>query len=450
MKLKINRSYSEDDSDTKRCNSSLVTIFAVWNTTVGTSLLAMAWGLDKTGLVPGIFLNILMAGICLYTAYILLKINEKHGLSRENFDVSDLCRILLGRWAEIIAKIFSFVVLIGTNMVYWILMSNFLYNTIVFFHDYTVQIHTDTEASVQCPKEIMSANQTNVPYNTSNSTFYAVWDLYSTVPIFLALILFPVLNFKNPTFFMKFNSLGMVSVTYLIVFVAIKSINWGIHIDSWSDEFQIKSKFFILSGMLGISYFIHNMIITIMRQNRYQEHNGRDLTIAFGLVTFTFIFAGVAFYVSFPLKKSCIEDNLLNNFAKNDIMALIARILLFFQLFTVFPLLTYMLKNDVFSCINMIRGKQANEQFSYTKTILINGAIVIICIMVSCFMPNIGTLIRYTGALSGLVFIFVIPSLLDMESLRREGSRTKTTVFIHTVIIIFGIINLISQFLVQE
>ncbi|CAH2005528.1 unnamed protein product [Acanthoscelides obtectus] len=35
---------------------------------------------------------------------------------------------------------------------------------------------------------------------------------------------------------------------------------------------------------------------------------GRDLTIAFSLITFTYLFIGVVFYVGFPLAKTCIED----------------------------------------------------------------------------------------------------------------------------------------------
>lgn len=108
--------------------------FAIWNTTVGTSLLSMAWGIEKTGLFPAIFINIAIAAICLYTTYTLLKVNEKHGVIGQNGEVCDLCRALIGRWAEILAKIFSLVVLIGANIVYWILMSNFFYNSVQFFY----------------------------------------------------------------------------------------------------------------------------------------------------------------------------------------------------------------------------------------------------------------------------------------------------------------------------
>ncbi|XP_072392980.1 sodium-coupled neutral amino acid transporter 9 homolog isoform X2 [Diabrotica undecimpunctata] len=427
--------------------------FAIWNTTVGTSLLAMAWGMEKTGLFPGILINLFVVAVCLYTAYVLLKIFEKHGGDGIK-EVPDLCRLLIGRWAEIVSKIFSLVVLMGGDIVYWILMSNFLYNCVVFVYDNITDIGSKQiiEDSVLCPKKpFLLANETHLVQTTTNSSpFYQIWQLYSTVPIFLAVLLFPLLNFKSPTFFTKFNSLGTLSVGYLFIFVSVKSFQWGINISDWTVEFSVKPTFCVLSGMLGMSYFIHNIIISIMKQNKHQNHNGRDLSIAFGLVCFTYLFLGVVFYTTFPLAKSCIEDNLLNNFSKKDVMALIARILLFFQLFTVYPFVTYMLRADILTAISMIFGKERNKEFSYIKTIIINFSIVFICILFACFMPRIGTLIRYTGALSGLIYIFVMPSLLKMASLKQEGALSIPAIIIHVIIIILGILNLISQFFITD
>jgi hypothetical protein len=47
----------------------------------------------------------------------------------------------------------------------------------------------------------------------------------------------------------------------------------------------------------------------------------RDTYIAFGLVTGTYLFIGVVFYITFPLPKSCIEDvssgiNLMKRFGR--------------------------------------------------------------------------------------------------------------------------------------
>ncbi|CAG9820488.1 unnamed protein product [Phaedon cochleariae] len=456
-KVGLEDSFQEIRKDKTQTNSSLVTIFAVWNTTMGSSLLAMAWGIEKSGLFPGILINIIIAGLCTYTAYILLSINAKHGVVGQNFEVSDLCGLLVGRWAEVVSKIFSLIVLIGGDIVYWILMSNFLYNFVYFLHGYlTGSESVEIEKSPLCLKEnILGINETNIlppsgVFPMEITVFDKVWDLYSTVPVFLAVITLPLLNFKSPTFFTKFNSLGTFSVGYLLIFVAIKSVGWGVHIQNWSIEFDLKPTFCVLSGMLSMSYFIHNIIISVMRHNKHQEQNGRDLTIAFGLVTFTYLFIGTAFYITFPLAKTCIEDNLLNNFPKSDTMAMVARLLLFFQLFTVFPLVTFMLRTDIFSCASVLFKNKSYREFSYAKAILVNCFIVFVCIMFACFLPKIGTLIRYTGAMSGLIYVFLMPSLLKVMSLRKEGALTATKLMFFVAMIFTGFLNLISQFFIVD
>jgi len=52
----------------------------------------------------------------------------------ENIDFSDVCRHYLGRWAEILSVIFSLFALLSGAVVYWVLMSNFLFHTVTFIH----------------------------------------------------------------------------------------------------------------------------------------------------------------------------------------------------------------------------------------------------------------------------------------------------------------------------
>ena len=54
--------------------------------------------------------------------------------------------------------------------------------------------------------------------------------------------------------------------------------SWGLHVDfsnPESDEYvpMFKGTFPSLSGMMALGLFIHNAIITIMKNNRYQENN---------------------------------------------------------------------------------------------------------------------------------------------------------------------------------
>lgn len=62
---------------------------------------------------------------------------------------------------------------------------------------------------------------------------------------------------------------------YLIVFVVIKSASWGVNMDQveWEISWVIRPTFPALTGLLAMSFFIHNIVINIMQNNRNQEKN---------------------------------------------------------------------------------------------------------------------------------------------------------------------------------
>lgn len=435
--------------DDKSKQGSLVTVFSVWNTILGSSLLTMPWGITMAGFFPGVFLILAMSGLCLYTAHCLLTVYKYHGVHR-GIEVVELSRIFLNKWADYIARIFSITVLLGAIITYWILMSNFLYNSVNFVYDSIIGAYQHSAANnssdannVLCSSKALYGN-VSVSAETPFDALGPAWDLYKTVPIILGILIFPLLNFNSPTFFTKFNSLGTISVLYLMIFVIIKSATWGINMDKaeWKTGWHLKSTFPALSGMLALSYFIHNIIITIMQNNRDQSKNGRDLSIAYFLVTLTYIIVGILFYVSFPLNKSCIEDNFLNNFQKWDGLTVGARILLLFQLVTVYPLLAYMLRIQFLPT--------TYKTFHKSWVILVNVILMSICILFAIFVPYIGTIVRYTGALSGLIYVFTLPSLLYLAILKKQEKLNLFNILLHISIPIIGCFNLIAQFLITD
>ncbi|CAK9824404.1 Sodium-coupled neutral amino acid transporter 9 homolog [Anthophora retusa] len=435
--------------DIKSKQSSLVTIFSIWNTILGSSLLTIPWGIEMAGFFPGIILILLMSGLCLYTAYCLLLIHKYDG-GDKGIEVIQLCQIYLNKWAKYIAKTFSITVLLGATIAYWVLMSNFLYNSVNFIYDsiigesqYSVN-NTSYPLEVLCPRKAAYNNTNSAIHNYTYNTMGPIWDLYKTVPIFLGLLIFPLLNFNSATFFTKFNSLGTMSVIYLIIFVLVKSSSWGINMSEteWKTSWTLKPSFPALSGMLALSFFIHNIIITIMQNNRDQSKNGRDLSIAYLLVTLTYIIVGVVFYICFPLSKSCIEDNLLNNFQKWSGLTVGARIVLLFQLLTVYPLLAYMLRVQLLASIC--------KTFNTGCVIVVNVILVSICILFAVFVPYIGTIIRYTGALSGFIYVFTLPSLLYLAILKQQQKLSIFSAILHISIPIFGLLNLLAQFFITE
>ncbi|XP_063365284.1 sodium-coupled neutral amino acid transporter 9 homolog [Cydia amplana] len=424
------------DVDSKK-QSSLVTIFSVWNTVMGSSLLTMAWGVERAGLPAALVLVALMAALCLYTAYVLLRVNKHHGTV--TCEVPALCLSLLGPWAARVAHGFSLLVLLGANVVYWILITNFLYFTVNYLADLSSPNATYPTALL-CPKQGGVNGSLLIPEPHDSS----YWGLHTTVPFYVALLVFPLLNFSNVSFFTKFNSLGTLSVVYLLIFVIVKGWGWGINVAP--REIPASTDAAVLSGMLALSFYIHNIIITIMSNNERQEKNGRDLTIAFVLVTMTYLLVGAGFYVCFPLAKSCIEDNILNNFEMHDTMTAVARALLLFQVITVYPLVAYMLRSEALLLLPISNVNKSRTRY----TVAINVAIVSMCVAVACLCPNIGTIIRYTGAISGLVHVFALPSILQVKSLQLRGKLTYWKLLLYFLIVVFGVVNLVMQFFIKE
>ena len=60
-----------------------------------------------------------------------------------------------------------------------------------------------------------------------------------------------------------------------MIFVITKTAPWGINVDILvtKNNWTLQLTFFALIGILCLSFFIHNIIITIMQNNRNQNKN---------------------------------------------------------------------------------------------------------------------------------------------------------------------------------
>ncbi|XP_006889620.1 PREDICTED: putative sodium-coupled neutral amino acid transporter 9 [Elephantulus edwardii] len=444
-------------------NTSLVTIFIIWNTMMGTSILSIPWGIKQAGFTTGLSVILLMGLLTLYCCYRLVKSRSMiSSLDTTTWEYPDVCRYYFGSFGQWSSLLFSLVSLIGAMIVYWVLMSNFLFNTGKFIFNFIHHINdTDSVLStndsnyVICP----SAKGDGHPDNSSAIIFYTNdtgvqqfekwWNKSRTVPFYLIALLLPLLNFKSPSFFSKFNILGTVSVLYLIFLVTFKAVCLGFHLEfHWvtPTEFfvpEIRFEFPQLTGVLTLAFFIHNCAITLLKNNKNQENNVRDLSIAYLLVTLTYLYIGVLVFASFPsppLSKDCIEQNFLDNFPSSDILSFIARIFLLFQMVTVYPLLGYLAR------VQLLGHVFRNIYPSIFHVLSLNLIIVGAGVLMACFYPNIGGIIRYSGAVCGLAFVFIYPSLIYIISLYQEDRLTWPKLIFHAFIIILGLANLIAQF----
>ena len=117
--------------------------------------------------------------------------------------------------------------------------------------------------------------------SNSTTTFEKLWNA-KTVPLYLVLILLPILNMKDAVIFTKFNSLGTISVFYITILTITKASIWGVnwssdehsihHVQLWNVHFPS------LMGMLCLAFFIHSAVITLLKNNEKQENNTRGKT----------------------------------------------------------------------------------------------------------------------------------------------------------------------------
>lgn len=83
-------------------------------------------------------------------------------------------------------------------------------------------------------------------------------------------------------------------------------------------------------------------------------------------------------------------QNILNNFPAWDRLAVAARLFLLFQLVTVFPLIAFMLRVQVFAALRL--GPNATQ--ARIPTLALNVGIISTCVLFAIFLPRIGTIIR--------------------------------------------------------
>lgn len=452
-------------SDHGSKNPSIITIFAIWNTMMGTSILSIPWGIKQAGFTLGIIILIFTGLLMLYCCYIVLKSPKAIPyIDASDWEFPDVCRYYFGKFGQWSSLFFSMVSLIGAMVVYWVLMSNFLYNSGQFIYNYVHHVNmsdseygTNGSDKVICPypktdpggNVSMSLYLSGGGNDTSDGAFEHYWSKTNTVPLYLIVLLLPLLCFRSASFFARFTFLGTISVVYLIVLVTVRAVRLGFHLEfHWFHSSQLflpefRLLFPQLTGVLTLAFFIHNCIITLMKSNKHQENNVRDLSVAYLLVGVTYLYVGVLIFAAFPtppLAKDCIEPNFLDNFPTSDVMVFVARTFLLFQMVTVYPLLGYLVR------VQMMGQLFGKHYPSFFHVLSLNILIVGAGVLMAKFYPNIGSIIRFSGATCGLALVFVFPSLVHMISLRRQGALRWPSALFHSFLILLGVANLIAQF----
>ncbi|RDD42280.1 Sodium-coupled neutral amino acid transporter 9 [Trichoplax sp. H2] len=427
--------------------SSLVTIFTIWNLTLGTSLLSIPWAIGKAGLILGPLLIVLVNLTLLYSCYLVVE-GARHFESKDGYkDFNDVIRYFLGSTGEKISCIIISIVLIGVCLIYWILASNFLYTTVYFVRDRIIRnIHGNSSNSINmnevvCPA-VGTVNSSNFGSNWTETDddllFNQYWNQTQTVPLYLILILFPILNLPSPVIFNKLSSIGILSSIYMVIFVIIKSSFWTSTVDA---NFELALPTFpIVTGVVSTAFSIHANLLPVTQCNRNPQNTVRDLTIAYGCSCVTYLLVGILFIIKFPLSAQCIQSVFLDNFGPDDIMSFLGRLTLLIQNIVTCPIIAFAARIKIMSILY-------GEKYPSWKHVLVfNILLTTVCVLGAIFFPNVGTIVRYVGAFGGLFYCLFLPCAVQFAIRKKENRLTVINVLSYTYVIVFGLANCIAQF----
>eukprot|EP00736_Rhodelphis_marinus_P001365 Rmarinus@m.27979 len=397
---------------------SITTIFSIWNTMMGSTLLALPWAYSQSGVVIGSGITVFYGLLCLYGCLLILWNGSNHS------DFVAVCNHFLGENYGRLATAFSVLSMIGVCTVYFVIMSESLYGFVELI--------------------LMRIVWTN-PVEHDGPVFW-LWNR-DTAPILMCLLLLPLTLLKNLASIMKLNQVGIVNVFYVLFFVIYKSVgpDAGIPQLSLSEgarQVDLGSPNFLhLGGVLMMSFYFHNMVISVMKCNRSPENNARDLFIAYSLVILCYLVVGLL--PNFAFAGQPMMENFIEMFPIHDTLTFIARSGLLLQLSSIYPFLLYICRVEV------LLPMMGDSYPSVPPVVLLNTSVMVVGVVVSIYFPRIGTLLRYTGAVCGFVYIFFLPTCVHLVAQRHAVGRHRGwLVVVHVLILLVGLLTVIAQFVI--
>ena len=120
---------------------------------------------------------------------------------------------------------------------------------------------------------------------------------------------------------MVLNSFGLLFVAYICSFIIYQSYDDMSEIKIHFEMPSLNSGIFQFSGILVLSFFVHNAILPILKNNAKPEKNACDVSIAFILVMLTYSLIGISAYLKFDSLDMDISQNVLDMFTEYDLSA---------------------------------------------------------------------------------------------------------------------------------
>jgi sodium-coupled neutral amino acid transporter 9 len=235
-------------------------------------------------------------------------------------DFPDAIKRILGNKWFIAYNACSFLLMYLVGMIYFTLVCNMLYP----FLNYIL-----TEANVQM-----------------GSIDEIVFDKFSYqyVGIIMVCVFFFFFCMKDLSILLKLGQYGIVPILVFIGYIIVRGfINIGKGNVNTNTLQVFTSDVANLCGIFALSFFVHNIIIPILKNNKEEKKNQRDVFLGYSLTAGVYTIIG--FFGAFAIAGVTLANgktgNTVFDYFTPDPGTAILEILLFLQLATVLPIIWY-------------------------------------------------------------------------------------------------------------
>ena len=307
-------------------NSSIYTIFSIWNTMVGSSLVALPWAFANSGIILGILISLTICLISLYTTYLYII------LAGKELDFSMVVYRYFGNFGWFTTVFFLNFLMISVIIIYYEMMSQSLFPILAAIIEWVFETKINLKTD-------FTLDEFSLTYTCIGLTF----------------ILYPIINKKDMTIFIRVSSIGIICVILVLTFIFSYGFysltNTKFRISNEKNDFDsdernislFRSSFNSLAGMMTLGFYLHSLALPITKENIHPENTNRDISLGYLMVFLSMCLVGALGYVGFSgssFHKDILEtQNALYMFNSTHPIAFAIKIFCFFQTFTVFPML---------------------------------------------------------------------------------------------------------------
>ena len=234
-------------------------------------------------------------------------------------------------------------------------------------------------------------------------------------------------NLRKIAFIVKLGHYGVICLyiyTAFIIYIAIDNIINGSFQEKKHEINYVTNDIANLAGTFALSYMLHNAVIPIVKQNKHQEKNTRDIRLAFLLTSFIYCiigFFGCLGIVGKTTPDGSTASTVMDFFEKDDILPFLIEIIFAAHLLTSFPIVNYLARTQI------LQLWFHYERIPHSYSILFNFLMLAVCLVFGIFNVSPGIVIAIDGAVVGFFIIYVIPVKLHLKCLYEREEKTSSS-----------------------